>query len=156
MNKLIIAGHLGADPDSRVMPDGTKVTNLNLAVNVWQKGGEVTIWYNISCWRDQFNNIMPHLKKGSAVIVIGNLKPPRIWTDQSGQARVSMDVDAISLEFPKFGKSQQQEAQTQQASPYDQKPAQEARSEIPGSPAQGQEPAPVGAAQGSGEEDLPF
>lgn len=155
MNKAMLAGHLGADPDSRVMPDGTKVTNLRLAVNVWQKGGEVTVWYNISCWGTQFDNIMPHLKKGSAIIVMGNLKPPRIWTDQSGQPRTQLDVDAVSLEFPRIGRNNQ-ENQTPQPSPYDQKPAQETRYEFSGASAQGQEPLPAGVSHGAEEDDLPF
>jgi len=150
MNKIMIAGHLGADPDSRAMPDGTKVVNLRLAVNIWQKGGEITVWYNISCWGNQFDNIIQHLKKGSAVIVTGNLKAPRIWTDKNGQPQTQLDVDAVSLEFPRFGRSQQQD-QTPQASPYDQQ-----RQEVPGAPETGQAPAPVGAGNNGQEEDLPF
>ncbi len=153
MNKIILAGHLGADPDQRVMPDGTKVTNLRLAVNVWQKGGDTTIWYSVSCWGSQFDKIMPHLKKGSAVFVTGNLKPPRIYSDRDGQPKTALDVDAVSIEFPKIGKGQQDEQS--QSSPYDQGSSSAQSYQFPGAPERGQAPAHAGGVQDQ-DDDLPF
>ena len=155
MNKMIIAGHLGGEPEQRVMPDGKKVTNFSVAINVWQKGGEVTVWYRVACWGNQFDQILTHLKKGSAVIVMGNLKPPRIWTDKNGQPQVSLEVEAKSVEFPNFGRSQQSD-QGAQASPYDQPQATQGQGHnFPGAPEAGQAPAPA-AANNAPEDDLPF
>jgi len=153
MNKIIIAGHLGADPEQRVMPDGTKVTNFNMAVNVWQKGGETTIWYRVACWGDQFDSILSHLKKGSAIFVIGNMRPPRIWTDREGQPQVSLEIDAKALDFPNIGRQQQQD-QSPQTSPYDQ-PQQGQSHHFSGAPETGQAPAPVSTSN-TADNDLPF
>lgn len=154
MNKIIISGHLGGDPETRAMPDGTKVTNFSVAVNAWQKGGEVTIWYRVACWGNQFDRILQHLKKGSAIFVTGTLRPPRIWTDRDGQPQVSMEIDAKDLDFPNIGRGQQGD---QQASQYDRQPqsAQGQAYSFPGAPENGQAPAPVGADQSS-DDDLPF
>jgi single-strand DNA-binding protein len=107
MNTIIIAGHLGADPETRFTPQGRKVTNFRLAVNVWQNGQEETIWYRVAAWGEGYDNLIAHMKKGSAVIVTGNFRKPTIWTDSSGKNHVQLEVDAHHLQFPRFGKSQQ-------------------------------------------------
>lgn len=105
MNTIHIAGHLGADPEVRYTPNGNKVTTLRLAARTRRKGQDDTIWYRITVWGDQFDRMMPHLKKGSSLIVIGDLQKPEIYVGKDGSNQVSIDVTAHHLMFSPFGKS---------------------------------------------------
>lgn len=105
MNLLYIAGHLGADPETRFTPSGQKVTTLRIATNSYQNGQDVTIWWRVTCWGDKFDKILPHLKKGSAIIVTGEMKKPEIYTDKEGRPQISLELTAESIRFSPFGKS---------------------------------------------------
>lgn len=117
MNFIFIAGHLGADPETRFTPSGQKVTTLRLAVNVRKGGKEETIWYRITIWGDRFEKMMPYLKKGSAIMVSGELGKPEIYTDREGKQQVSMEVTAENIRFSPFGKTEKgkEEGQMTQA-----------------------------------------
>lgn len=108
MNTIIIAGHLGSDPETRFTPGGQKVTNFRLAVNTRSGGQDITIWYRVAVWGDRFDNMMPHLKKGSALIVTGELKAPQTYVDREGNTQVSLEVSAEMLKFPNFGRKNEQ------------------------------------------------
>ncbi len=105
MNFIQVAGHLGADPESRFTAGGQKVTNLRLASNSKRGGKEETTWWRITIWGDRFDKMMPHLKKGSAIIVLGELVKPEIWTDKNGQAQVNLEIYAEMIRFSPFGRS---------------------------------------------------
>lgn len=106
MNKLTIAGHLGSDPEVRHTTGGQKVTSFNVAVNVRRQGKDETIWYRITVWGDRFDKMITYLKKGSGVIVTGDLYPS-IWQDKSrgDQARLNLELTADSIQFSPFGRS---------------------------------------------------
>lgn len=107
-----IAGHLGADPETRVIPNGTKVTTLRVATNVRQGDKDETVWWEVSIWGSEFDNMIKHLKKGSAVIVIGDMQKLTIYNDKEGRPQISYRMTARMLKFSPFGKSDrsQQEA----------------------------------------------
>lgn len=117
MNKLTIAGHLGADPEVRYTSGGQKVTGFRVAVNSRKGGQDTTIWYRVSVWGEntRFDKMMTYLKKGSGVIVTGDLAPPQIYTDKAGQNQVSLEINADSLSFSPFGRPDK--ASGEQASP---------------------------------------
>lgn len=94
-----IAGRLGRDPETRFTQSGQKVTNLTLATNVWKAGKEETVWWRIVVWGDRFDKIMVHLKKGSAIIVVGEMNKPEIWTDKEGRPQVSLELTAEIIKF---------------------------------------------------------
>ena len=73
MNIIQIMGNLGADPETRVTPDGQKVTSFRVAVNTRKGGNDETIWYRVTVWGDRFEKMMAFLKKGSGIMVIGRL-----------------------------------------------------------------------------------
>lgn len=104
MNHAIIAGHLGADPEVRFTSSGQKVTTFRVAAKVRRGGKEETIWWRVTVWGDQFDKILSFFKKGSAVIVFGELSKPEIFTDRNGQPQVSMNVTAFNLTFSPFGR----------------------------------------------------
>ncbi len=103
MQYIEIAGHLGADPETRFTANNHKVTNLRIAVNTRNKGKEETLWWSVSIWDDRFAKLIPHLKKGSAVIVWGELTPPEIYSDREGKQRVRLSINAEMIRFSPFG-----------------------------------------------------
>ena len=105
MNFVFIAGHLGADPETRFTPSGQKVTTLRLAAKARKSGAELTIWWRVTVWGDQFDKFISFLKKGSAVIAVGTMNKPEVYNDREGKPQVSMEMTASNLMFPPFGKS---------------------------------------------------
>lgn len=113
MNFLNIAGHLGSDPEVRFTSSGQKVTTLRVACRARKSGNEEnTIWWKVTVWGDQFDKMISYLKKGSAVIVFGEMNKPEIYKDREGNAQISLSMTASNIMFSPFGKSgsQQQEA----------------------------------------------
>ncbi|NGX34657.1 MAG: Plasmid-derived single-stranded DNA-binding protein [Candidatus Anoxychlamydiales bacterium] len=105
MNLITIAGRLGVDPEVRFTSNGQKVTTLRVAVNVRKSGKEETIWYRVTVWGENFDKMISFLKKGSALIVVGDLAKPEIFNDREGKPQVSMNITASSLMFSPFGRS---------------------------------------------------
>lgn len=108
MNIIQIMGHLGADPETRFTPSGQKVTNMRVAVSVRKAGKEETIWFRITIWGDRFDKMISFLKKGSAIIVVGELGKPEIYTDKEGKPQISMEITAEFIRFSPFGKTDKQ------------------------------------------------
>ncbi len=100
-----IAGHLGTDPEVRFTPGGQKVTNLRVATNTRKSGKDETVWWRVTIWGERFDKMMPYLKKGSAIIVIGEMSKPEIYTDKEGRPQVSLDLTAEMIRFSPFGKT---------------------------------------------------
>ena len=98
VNKVILIGNLGRDPEVRSMPSGGSVCNLSLATSeTWRdkttgEKKERTEWHRIAVFNDNLVTICEkYLKKGSKIYVEGQLQT-RKWTDQSGQERYSTEV----------------------------------------------------------------
>jgi len=104
MNKVTVAGHLGADPEVRFTSSGQKVTTLRVAARARRSGKDETIWWKVTVWGEQFDKIIVYLKKGSPIIVIGDLSKPEIFTDRDGRPQVSMNITAESIMFSPFGR----------------------------------------------------
>ena len=90
MNHTMIAGHLGADPEVRFTSSGQKVTTLRVAARARRSGKDETIWWRVTIWGDQFERMMPYLKKGSGIMVVGEMQPPEMFADRDGNQRISM------------------------------------------------------------------
>ena len=96
VNKVILIGNLGADPEMRYLPSGEAVTNLRIATtDTWKdRDGnkqEATEWHRVSFFGKTAEVCGQYLKKGSAVYVEGSIRT-RKWQDQSGQDRYSTEV----------------------------------------------------------------
>ena len=96
INKVILIGNLGSDPEVRYTPDGVPVANFSLATNEsWNdKDGqrqERTEWHRLVLWRRQAEVAQQYLKKGSKIYVEGKLQT-RSWDDQSGQKRYTTEI----------------------------------------------------------------
>lgn len=98
VNKVIIVGNLGRDPEVRSFPNGGKVVNLRIATSeTWrdrQSGErkERTEWHSVAIFNENLGKIAEqYLKKGSTVYIEGQLET-RKWQDQSGQDRYTTEV----------------------------------------------------------------
>jgi single-strand DNA-binding protein len=103
VNKVILMGRLGADPELRYTPSGTAVATFNLATNmVWrnQEGNtqEKTDWHRVVAWRKLAEVAGEWLKKGSYIYLEGRLQT-RSWDDKDGNKRFTTEVIADSIEF---------------------------------------------------------
>lgn len=107
MNQTTIAGHLGADPEVRFTSSGQKVTTLRVAARARRGAKEETIWWKVTIWGEQFDKMIPYFKKGSPIIVVGEMNKPEIFTDKEGRPQVSMSVTALNIMFSPFGKPEQ-------------------------------------------------
>lgn len=104
MNHTMIAGHLGADPEVRFTSTGQKVTTMRVAARARRGSKDETIWWRVSIWGEQFDKMIPYFKKGSPIVVIGEMNKPEIFTDRDGKPQVSMSLTASSLSFSPFGR----------------------------------------------------
>ena len=105
MNFLFIAGHLGADPDVRFTASGQKVTTLRVACNARRSGKDETMWWRVTVWGDQFDKMITYFKKGSSIMVQGEMHKPEMYTAKDGSQQVSLNMTASQLMFSPFGKS---------------------------------------------------
>ncbi|MGH6946459.1 MAG: single-stranded DNA-binding protein [Kiloniellales bacterium] len=98
VNKVILVGNLGRDPEIRTMQDGGKVANLSVATSEsWRDKSsgerrERTEWHRVVVFNDRLVDVIEkYLKKGAKVYLEGQLQT-RKWQDQSGQDRYSTEV----------------------------------------------------------------
>lgn len=103
MNKIILIGNLGRDPEMSYTPSGVAITKFSLAINRVTKtsAGErqtETDWYNITAWRQQAETCNTYLRKGNKVYVEGRLAQ-RKYVDRNNVERVAIEVTATDVEF---------------------------------------------------------
>jgi single-strand DNA-binding protein len=98
VNKVILVGNLGRDPEIRSTQDGTRVANLRIATSeTWRdkvsgERRERTEWHSVVIFNERLSEIAEkYLRKGSKVYVEGSLQT-RKWTDNSGQDRYTTEV----------------------------------------------------------------
>lgn len=101
MNHATVAGHLGADPEVRFTSGGQKVTTLRIAARARK---DETIWWKVTIWGEQFDRMISFLKKGSSVVVVGEVMKPEVYTNKEGVTQVSMILVAFNVSFSPFGK----------------------------------------------------
>ncbi|APE31100.1 single-stranded DNA-binding protein [Halomonas aestuarii] len=104
INKVILIGNLGQDPEVRFTPSGTAVANLNLATSdTWmdkQSGQrqERTEWHRVVLFNKTAEIAQQYLKKGSKVYIEGRLQT-RKWQDQNGQDKYSTEIVANDMQM---------------------------------------------------------
>jgi single-strand DNA-binding protein len=103
VNKVILIGNLGRDPETRYMPDGGAVTNVSIATTEsWKdKNGEKqekTEWHRVAFFGKLAEVAGEYLKKGSQVYVEGRLQT-RKWQDKDGQDKYSTEIVADRMQM---------------------------------------------------------
>lgn len=102
VNKVILVGNLGKDPEVRHLESGASVANFSLATTESYKDKttgerkEITEWHNISLWRGLADVAEKYLKKGSQIYVEGKLRT-RSWEDKDGNTRYTTEVIGDSM-----------------------------------------------------------
>jgi len=139
VNKVILIGNLGKDPEVRSLEGGAKVASFSLATNEVFKGKdgnkvEQTEWHNIVVWRGLAELAEKYLKKGSQIYLEGKIKT-RSWDDKEGNKRYITEIVGDQMTF--LGK-----------------PMSDGGSGYQGAPPPQDEP--IGSDSGDGDGDLPF
>ncbi|KTD07998.1 single-stranded DNA-binding protein [Legionella jamestowniensis] len=104
INKVILIGNVGVDPDVRYMPNGNAVTTISLATSeTWkdkQTGDkqERTEWHRVVCFNRLGEIAGEYVRKGSKLYVEGSLRT-RKWQDQQGQDRYTTEIVASDLQM---------------------------------------------------------
>ena len=104
INKVIIVGNLGADPETRYMPSGSAVTNLSSATSEqWKdkQSGEQkerTEWHKVAMFNRLAEIAAEYLRKGSQVYIEGKLRT-RKWQGQDGQDRYTTEIIADEMQM---------------------------------------------------------
>ncbi len=104
INKVIVLGNLGADPDARLMPNGNAVTNISVATSeswIDKESGdrqERTEWHRVAFFGRLAEIASEYLKKGSQVYIEGKLRT-RKWEDKEGNDRWTTEIIANEMQM---------------------------------------------------------
>jgi len=103
MNKVLIMGNLGGDPEFSITQGGQPVCHFNVATNdSWtDKQGnrqERTEWHRVVVWGRQAEQCNQYLRKGRTVFIEGRIQS-RNWEDKQGQKRTTVEVIAVNVQF---------------------------------------------------------
>ncbi|WP_250519471.1 single-stranded DNA-binding protein [Caballeronia sp. NCTM1] len=124
VNKVILVGNLGADPETRYLPSGDAVANIRLATTDKYKDKassewkETTEWHRVAFFGKLAEIVTQYLKKGSSCYIEGKIRT-RKWTDQAGVEKYSTEIVADQMQMlggrGEGGQQAQQKPQRQQA-----------------------------------------
>jgi single-strand DNA-binding protein len=104
VNKVILVGNLGADPETRYLSSGDAVTNVRLATTEsWKDKAsgekkEMTEWHRVVFYRRLAEIAGQYLKKGSSVYIEGRIRT-RKWQDKDGQDRYTTEIEATEMQM---------------------------------------------------------
>ncbi|MDR2451960.1 MAG: single-stranded DNA-binding protein [Candidatus Accumulibacter sp.] len=104
VNKVILIGNLGADPETRYLPNGDAVANVRLATSEqWTDKAsgekrETTEWHRVVFFRRLAEIVGQYLKKGSPIYVEGRIRT-RKWQDKEGQERYTTEIEANEMKM---------------------------------------------------------
>jgi single-strand DNA-binding protein len=122
MNKYMILGHLGRDPELRHTQSGKAVTNFSVATSEsWVKDGEKqerTEWHRVVCWGKLAETCAKFLSKGRQVLVEGKAQT-REWEDKEGNKRQTTELNAMNVQFLGGGKGDNKGGGQQAPAPTD-------------------------------------
>lgn len=102
---ITVTGHVGAPPRTRVLADGTIVTDFRVAstprhrdkaTGAWRDGE--TMWFGVSCWRALAENVAASVHKGDKVVVSGRLTVSS-WTTEKGEQRSGLEIVSPTVGF---------------------------------------------------------
>lgn len=97
LNRAILMGRLGADPELRTTPSGISVTSFRIAVNRTYDR-EITDWIDIVAWRQTAEFVCKYFHKGSMIAVDGSIQT-RNYEDRNGNRRTAVEVVADQVHF---------------------------------------------------------
>lgn len=100
MRKLIVNGHLGADPEVKTTKNGNKYTTFRMANSEYTDENNATYWFNVTVWDTFLQNwCINNLKKGSFVLVDGEYSNRLYTSNKTGAYDIGNDIRAASVHF---------------------------------------------------------
>lgn len=132
INKVILVGNVGLDPEVRTTESGVKMARLRMATTErytdrqTNEVKELTEWHTVILWRNLANVVDQYVKKGSQLYIEGRLRT-REWTDKDNIKRYSTEIMADEMKLLGRRSDGQQSATTTQQSVYSQQPVQTAQ-----------------------------
>ena len=153
VNKVILVGNLGADPETRYMPNGDAVCNIRLATTEsWKDKAsgekkEITEWHRVVFYRKLAEIVNQYVKKGSALYIEGRIRT-RKWQDKEGQERYTTEIEANEMQM--LGGRGQGSGESAGAPPARQ------QGNTGGGGAPARRPAPSGGNFDDMDDDIPF
>ena len=99
-----VIGFVGQDATMRYTQSGTAVTSFSVATSRKWTGAdgqrqEETTWFKVTTWNKLAANLGEFVKKGSQVMVVGEMQAPKIWTDRDGNPRADLELTARTVKF---------------------------------------------------------
>ena len=122
LNKVILMGHMTADPELKQTASGISVCSFSIGVNrrysKADQGQQSVDFINIVAWRQQAEFVSRYFKKGSSIVICGSIQT-RNWTDNNGQKRYVTEVvaDEVSFGAPAAASQGTERAQSQSYTP---------------------------------------
>lgn len=108
MNIVVFSGFLGSDPESKDLPSGDSVIEFSLAVRV---GRDSTLWVRCSDFSARrAEKVYPHFAKGRGVEISGRIREVRAYTTNEGEARASLEMVVLGVDFPPVRKDERGQA----------------------------------------------
>lgn len=160
VNKVILIGNLGADPESRFAPSGDAICNIRLATTEnWRDKNtgerrEATEWHRVTFYGKLAEIAGQYLRKGSQVYIEGSLRT-RKWQDQSGQDRYTTEIRADEMKM--LGRREGGDASMRGNDGGYDAPAAAPRQQAPAAaPRPQSQPAPSSSGFGDFDDDIPF
>ena len=134
LNKVMLIGHLGADPQVRFITNGTAVANFNVATSERFKSGDEwetrTEWHRVVVWRQGAEYAGKYLKKGDAVYIEGNLQT-RKWEDKDGNTKYTTEIVAVPFGVKSLAPRRQDDAGEPPAMPGETKSTDDTQDDLP-------------------------
>ena len=160
VNKVILVGHIGADPESRFAPSGDAICNIRIATSeTWKDKNtgekkEATEWHRVSFFGKLADIAGQYLKKGSQVYIEGSLRT-RKWQDKEGQDRYTTEIrgDEMKMLGRREGGG---DAPMRAADSGYQAPAAAAARPAPSAPRPQSQPEQSSSGFGDFDDDIPF
>lgn len=112
LNKVLLIGNVGGDPEIRTLPSGSKVANFSLATSESynDKAGQkqtVTEWHRIELWDGLATIAERYVKKGDPIYIEGKIRNER-WTDKDGQEKSGVRIRGLSMQMLSGGNRSEQ------------------------------------------------
>lgn len=150
LNKVMLIGRLGRDPELRYTQSGTPVCALSLATDESYQdrdGNKVdrTEWHKVQVWQKPAENAAHYLAKGSLIFVEGKLAT-RKWQDQQGQDRYTTEIQAQRIQYLDFKNDSQGQNQTPRQGGQQRRPQSRQDDDL----------GPAFPSEASGMDDVPF
>ncbi|MGR3810467.1 single-stranded DNA-binding protein [Jiulongibacter sp. NS-SX5] len=157
LNKVLLIGNVGGDPEIRTLPSGSKVANFSLATSesYTDRNGQrqtQTEWHRIEIWDGLANVVEQYVKKGDPLYVEGKIKNEK-WTDQNGQERTGVRIRGLAMQM--LGRAGDNNSGGGSSNYSSGNNSQDSGGTYGNPPAKSSEPDPQ-FSTGTDEDDLPF